>query len=180
MTYWQRIRKTLTGLVMILTAVLVSAFPKYGFTIIGAILCTTLLITGIRQIVYYLSLARYMVGGRYTLYKGVVLFDLGVFTMTLNSVPKLYMVIYLVVVNAIAGVVFMLRARDAKAMETSAWKADIVSGGVYLLMAVLSAIFGFFTDSINMVVYIYAGGLIITAVVNIASSFRRTKMVYIQ
>ena len=180
MTRMQKLRGIAAGLVTILGSIIMILDSSFGFQLICAILCTMLFITGIRSLLYYFNMARYMVGGRRALYRGVILFDLGMFTMTLNDIPVGYIILYLMVIHAFAGAVDVLNALEARRLETPAWKGRLMYGAGNLAMAILCVIFGYFRGSVNSIVHIYAAGLFYSGVVRIVNSFRSKPNVYIQ
>ena len=176
----QRISGVLVGVGFILMSIILVFESETGFQIVCGILFIMLFITGVRSLLYYFTMARYMVGGRRSLYKGVILFDLGMFTLTLNDIPIQYVILYLVAIHAFAGAVDVLNALEAHRLETPAWKSKMLFGAGNIVMAVLCVIFGFIRASVDSVVYIYAAGLFYSGIVRIAESFRKTAVVYIQ
>lgn len=173
----QRIKNILIGIAIILGALILIAFPEDGIIITASILSLSLFIYGIKTLIYYVTMARHMVGGRIMLYLAVVVLDLGMFTMMLTNIPKIYIVLYLVVVYAFAGVVSILRALEAKRYQASMWKLSLISGIINVVIAILCIIF---MRSTNMIVYLYCVGLIYSAIVRIVTAFRKTAIVYIQ
>lgn len=172
----QRIKDILIGILIILGAVILIAFPKEGFIITAAILSLSLFIYGIKTLIYYFTMARHMVGGRIMLYLAVVVLDLGMFTMMLTNIPKIYIVLYLLVIYAFAGVVDILRALEAKKYQASSWKLSLISGIISVVVAILCVVF---IGSTNMIVYFYSAGLIYSAIVRIVTACRKTAIVYI-
>lgn len=173
----QRIKNILIGIAIILGALILIAFPEDGIIITASILSLSLFIYGIKTLIYYVTMARHMVGGRIMLYLAVVVLDLGMFTMMLTNIPKIYIVLYLVVVYAFAGVVSILRALEAKRYQAPMWKLSPISGIINVVIAILCIIF---MRSTNMIVYLYCAGLIYSAIVRIVTAFRETAIVYIQ
>ena len=173
----QRIKNILIGIAIILGALILIAFPEEGMIITASILSLSLFIYGIKTLIYYVTMARHMVGGRIMLYLAVVVLDLGMFTMMLTNIPKIYIVLYLVVVYAFAGVVSILRALEAKRYQAPMWKLSLISGIINVVIAILCIIF---MRSTNMIVYLYCAGLIYSAIVRIVTAFRETAIVYIQ
>lgn len=173
----QRIKNILIGIAIILGALILIAFPEEGIIITASILSLSLFIYGIKTLIYYVTMARHMVGGRIMLYLAVVVLDLGMFTMMLTNIPKIYIVLYLVVVYAFAGVVSILRALEAKRYQAPMWKLSLISGIINVVIAILCIIF---MRSTNMIVYLYCAGLIYSAIVRIVTAFRETAIVYIQ
>ncbi len=177
MSSGQRIKNILIGIAIILGALILIAFPEEGMIITASILSLSLFIYGIKTLIYYVTMARHMVGGRIMLYLAVVVLDLGMFTMMLTNIPKIYIVLYLVVVYAFAGVVSILRALEAKRYQAPMWKLSLISGIINVVIAILCIIF---MRSTNMIVYLYCVGLIYSAIVRIVTAFRETAIVYIQ
>ena len=177
MSSGQRIKNILIGIAIILGALILIAFPEEGIIITASILSLSLFIYGIKTLIYYVTMARHMVGGRIMLYLAVVVLDLGMFTMMLTNIPKIYIVLYLVVVYAFAGVVSILRALEAQRYQAPMWKLSLISGIINVVIAILCIIF---MRSTNMIVYLYCAGLIYSAIVRIVTAFRETAIVYIQ
>ena len=173
MTAVGRVTKILTALFSILFAVLMIRDPEDGYALVVPILGITLLVYGIRLLVYYFSMARFMVDGRMVFYKGIILLDLGLFTGLIAEIPMVYGMIYLVGGLVVSGVLDVMRAFEAKKLEGS-WKRTLVIGILKILIIIPSLMF---MDSLKVLVYIYCFGLINTAVGNIISAFRKTYMV---
>ncbi len=176
MTLIGRITNIVTGIVMILVGIILVLDTEDSYLVVIAILGLTLLAEGVRSIIFYFSMARNMVGGRAMLYKGAILMDFGVFTLTLNDVPRGYVLLYLISIHAFAGLVDILRALEAARLE-SHWKLTMAHGVVNFVMALLCIIF---LKSPNTVIYIYASGLVYSAFFRIARAFRRNRIVFIQ
>ena len=177
MSSGQRIKNVLIGILIILGAVILIAYPEDGFIITAAILSLSLFIYGIKTLIYYITIARHMVGGRIMLYLAVVVLDLGMFTMMLTNIPKIYIVLYLVAVYAFYGVIDILRALEAKKYQASSWRFSLISGIINVVVAILCIVF---IGSTKMIVYLYCAGLIYSAIVRIVTAFRKTAIVYIQ
>jgi uncharacterized membrane protein HdeD (DUF308 family) len=70
-----------------------------------------------------------------------------------------------------------LRALEAKRNNASSWRMNALSGVLNLLIALSSTTC---INSPDKLSYLYSFGLICSGIVKIASSFRRTSIVYIQ
>ena len=173
----QRIKNVLIGILIILGAVILIAFPEDGLIIASSILSLSLFFYGIKTLIYYITIARHMVGGRIMLYLAVVVLDLGMFTMMLTNIPKMYIALYLVVVYAFSGAIDILRALEAKKYQAPSWRLSLTSGIISVVIAILCIVF---IGSTNMIVYLYSAGLIYSAIVRIITAFRKTAIVYIQ
>ena len=153
MTSMKRVQKVLLALLMLLCACFLVADPEDGFTVVALIVSISLTAYGIRTLFYYFTMARHMVGGKSILFIGIILTDLGVFSLTTADDPKLFLVVYLLGVHAFSGAMGVLRALEAKRL---------------LLRS---------TASLS---YIYAATLFYSACVQLVSAFRKTAIVYIQ
>ena len=177
MSKLQRIENILFGVFLILIGIVMIHLPNEGFYIAALILCLSLLSRGVKDIIYYFTMARHMVGGRSVLVKGIILLDLGFFTMAMSDIPRIYLVLYLLGYHAFVGVIDVLRALEAKRFEAPTWKISMGYGLINIGIAVACV---FFIHSVEGIVYVYSAGLIYSALNRIASSFRRTAVVYIQ
>lgn len=165
---------------MILGAVLMAAYPDRGYLVFTAVLGISLLIGGIRTLIYYFTMARHMVGGKTILYKAVILLDLGVFAMSLTELPRAYVILYMIGAHVFSGVVDILHALEGRRMEDPKWKRQALFAAGNLVVALLAGMAGLVFHSSDLVVYIYCVCLIYTAVTRIAMAFKRTAIVYIQ
>ena len=173
----QRIKNVLIGILIILGAVILIAFPEEGIIITASILSLSLFVYGIKTLIYYITMTRHMVGGRIMLYLAVVVLDLGMFTMMLTNIPKMYIALYLVVVYAFSGAIDILRALEARQYHPPSWRFSLISGIINVVIAILCIVF---IGSTNMIVYLYSAGLIYSAIARIVTAFRKTAIVYIQ
>ena len=166
----KRFTNVLIGAVMLLMGSVLILLPSEGLSFVALIFSLSL-------IVYYITMARHMVGGRLMLYIAVIVLDFGVFVWTLADIPKIYVVLYLVAIHAFSGAIDIMRGIEAKRYHASSWKLSFFSGVVNIVIAILSIVF---IRSVNMIVILYAIGLIYSAITRIISAFRRTAVVYIQ
>ncbi len=173
----ERIRNFIVGLGMIVSAAVMILFPDFGYLLVGTILSFMLMIAGIRNLIYYRSMARHMVGGRRIFYTGLLLLDMGIFAGGLVAMNGVYVMLYLLGGYAFSGLVHILRAFEAKEYSFSAWIRTLSNGIFDLAIAVLCL---FFYQSQGIMVIIYCIGLVHSAILRIRSAFRRSAIVYIQ
>ena len=64
MSWFQRVKNVVFGLGMILCAVLLLAGEDDGCFLVMLILAFSLIVRGISELIYYLTMARHMVGGK--------------------------------------------------------------------------------------------------------------------
>lgn len=179
MTSVQRIKQFIGGVLMLLCSLLLAASPHEGFYVVALILCISSILGGLRALFYYFNMARHKVGGKGMLYLGIILLDFGVFTLTLADIPRLYLVLYLMVLYAFSGAVSILRAREAK-LYGGSWRLNMTLGIGKIVIAVIAVIFGLIYGSAEILVDIYSFSLFYSAVAQIIGAFRKTAIVYIQ
>lgn len=178
MNSFQRIKKFLSGLAMFLGSFILIVEPEDGYYIIAVLLSISLLISGVKSLVYYFTMARNMVGGKSIFYRALITIDLGIFTFTAITIPKIYLICHLLISHGFSGIVDMLRAMEDKKLEASSWRMSFLYGLGNLLIAVI-ALRCVFNQSTWMVVYIYSAGLAYSAIMQMVASFRKTAIVYI-
>jgi len=172
----KRIWNVISGIFVILFALTVMAIPEDAFLLIALIIAIVLLLKGLRYISYYLTMAQHMVGGKIILFSGIIMFDTGVFVGTIAERSAPIIVIYLTAGHLITGGINVVKAVRSR-KEGYPWKADMFQGVINLIIALISVIF---MGSVEILVYVYCGGIIYLAGVRIASAFRKTAVVYIQ
>lgn len=176
MTMIQRIKGILLGMIIIIAGVVFLLNPKESYPFITGILCLGMIIRGVRLLLFYIRMARFMVDGRSMLYQGIILLDLGLFTGSMTQVPLVYVMLYLIGINLFSGGVDVLRAMESRKYE-SPWKLTMLHGIVSVIMALACLVFIRHT---SLAVMIYAVGVIYSGVMRIITACRKTTMVYIQ
>lgn len=175
MSSFQRIQIIVIGLITIGIAISMMALPDQGYGLAAMIISISFAFSGLRAMIYYFTMARFMVGGKRILFRGLILLDLGLFTFTLVDNSKVYVILYLVIIHAISGAISIVKSLQER-KEGASWKMSRVSGTVNLLMALFCIIF---IGSTDMIVYIFGAGLLYDGVMRIYSIFRRTEIVYV-
>ena len=168
MTRLQKLKRIGMSILMLLSSFLFFNDPEDSYTLIVTILGITLLIFGISNLWYYFSMARFMVGGKYILYKGVIITDFGFLSFSINDVPRFYVLLYLIIIHIFAGLVAVLRAMENKNIGAS-WKLKFSQGLFDIALAVSCIIF---IRSNNTPVYIYSIGLAFSAAMRLIQVFR--------
>jgi uncharacterized membrane protein HdeD (DUF308 family) len=177
MTVFQRIKNLITGLLLITGAVVLLTIPEDGFLIIAAFIVVSLLLMGIRYLFYYFHMARNMVGGKYFLFLGIFLIDLGLLTFSMTDEPRWALILYLLGFHAFSCVVNLAKGIQERHYGAPAWKVDTVQG---IVNAVVFFFCLFHLRSPVYFLWVYCAGLFYSAAVRIVSAFRRTAIVYIQ
>ena len=160
---------------MLLAVAILLLRPDAGYKLIGLIISVILIAEGIRSLLFYFSMARNMVGGRMILFRGIIALDLGMFAYTLQDIPPIYILLYLLIGHLFSGAVDVMRALEAKRME-SRWRLNLAYGIANILLAFSC---GFCFHNPTLLTYVYAAGLAYSACLRIAQAFRETAIVYI-
>ena len=176
MSMTKRIRILLKALASILCAALMAVDPADGYLLVVLVLDITLLLYGFRLLAYYFKLARFMVGGIMTLYKSIVVIDLGLFILGLHSTPQKYVMLYLIGCLAFNGAADVLDAMGARKLGAASWKLRFSYGIMKILIAIAAL---FFLDSVALATCIFCAGPVYSAVSDVVSAFRKTAIVYI-
>ncbi len=177
MTKLQRIKEIVFAVIMILGALVMMFYPRESYSLIIIILAIYFIVRGISSIWYYLTMSRYMVGGRESLFIGVIWLDFGMITGSLTGVPYYFVLMYLVVIHGFSGAIMILRALEARRNGSSAWKLKLAHGTVDIAMAIVCIIF---IRQPDITVIIYCIGLMYSAGMRILSACRRTTLIVIE
>ena len=177
MTKMRRVGSVFAGLIMILFSGLTAISAAHAYKLILLVLSYSLILRGIRLLIYYCSMARYMVGGRNVLYRSVILMDIGLFSLSITDIPLVFLVLYLAGMHGFAGIIDIMRALESKREQAPSWKLNLSYGIVNTALACLCLIF---LKQTEVAVMIYSAGLLYSGVGRIIQAFRKTAVVYIQ
>ncbi|MBO5556000.1 MAG: hypothetical protein J5927_02340 [Oscillospiraceae bacterium] len=179
MTLTKRAGKILGALLTASGALLLFKLGEDGLLLVSLILSVSLIVIGLRNLIFYFSMARHMVNGKSLLIIGVISLDLGLFTLSITRFQGPLIALYLLGAYAFAGVVDILRAREARQQEAPAWKFSLAEGIANIGFAAAAFVFGLLLGNMRDLTLIYAVGLLYSAFLNLLSAFRRTAIVYI-
>ena len=175
-----RILNVIAALFMIAVAVLMFYLDAiHGLRLVLLVIQAGMTLRGLRAIVYYLSMARHMVGGKNVLFRGMIFLDLGIFAGMIFSHPAAYILIYISLLHIFTGTVSVLRANESRKIGSS-WRLKMAFGITNILLALIVMICGIAFGRLRIAVWAYSIGLIYSSVLSIISSFRHTEIVYIQ
>lgn len=177
MTRFQRGKLLVGGTIMLAVAGVMLFLPNVTCNLIMLFLGLGFLVSAVSMLWYYFTMARYMVGGKMTLYKGIIFADFALLTLSLTDVPRLYILLYLAVIHGFSGIIEILRAREARLNGTKRFKLKLIHGIVNVVIALSCIIF---VKNTNTAVFIYGIGLVYSALCKITTAFRRTTFIYIQ
>lgn len=180
MTKLRRVADFLIGAVMLAAGFIVMIAPnKVALMMIIILIGVGMTLRGLQVLFYYLSLARNMVGGKYTLYWGMIYLDLGILAGSISGHPAVYAIVYIAALSLFDGAVSVLRAKESR-KAGGHWRVRLAYGITMVLLAASIIVSGVVYHAPETAVFVYGAGLIYTAVLRIASAFRQTSIVYIQ
>ena len=180
MSNFQRIKSFIAGLFILLFALILFIIPENGCYIVAAVLTIMLFVYGFRQIWFYFSMARHMVGGKSTLYRGIIALDIALFISSSVAFSDYIVMFYLIFFYAFYGFIDVLRAFEAKFNGASLLNFKLITGILSILFAIALLVIGIIIGDKEVVVYGYCLMLVYSAVVRIVTAFRKPSIVYIQ
>ena len=180
MSLIQRVKKILTALFTVLCAAVMLYLGEDGYVLVTLLLSLSLIAYGVKTLIYYFIMARHMVDGRAVFFRGVIVLDFGLFTLSATDYNIFYVVIYLLGIHVISGVMSILYALEERHFQAASWRLSMADGIVNIAFAVTAVIFGFITGNLKYLTWVYAAGLLYSAGSQLISAFRKTAIVYIQ
>ena len=177
MSYLQRVKSFMAGIGMLLAVLILLLAGNNGVSLIVLILAFSLILRGVRSLIYYLSMARFMVGGLTSFFAGVFLIDFGIVSISLADEARIYIFLYLAGWNAFSGLISLLRAWESYRNKGRSWILNTLYGIVNIGILICCFIF---RDSPTTLATLYCAGLGYSGILRIINAFRRTEIVYIQ
>ena len=179
MTKIKRIKTVLAGLFTILMALILIFMPEGGVSLIIFIIGVYLFMFGIHLLGFYSKLARYMVGGKFIMYFGFIILNLGVFTITMADEHKGIVILYLLILLGVAGGVDVFRGIEEKRNADKTWFAKFAWGLTEITLAILPLVFGFRSNGgERVVIVVFALVLIYKGVWKIIDGFKKSAIIY--
>jgi len=171
----KRVLYILQGILMLLSVGIMITEPEFGYTLIIEILIISFMIYAINQLIYYFTLAKYMVGGKLVLCKALLVLNLAINTWGISDVPKRYIMLYLVGGLALAGTIDVLRALETRKNHGINWRLKLVQG----VGTIVISLAGLFAGSTSVIVYFFCAGVVSSAITKFTEAFRKTSIIYI-
>ena len=176
-TNLQRVASLALGLLMIACGVVLLLVPKEGLIVVAIVLAAALVLFGARLLVYYITMARHMVGGLAVLIISIIALDVGVFGAALVvESPLIATAMYLSTYNTIVGFLSIARGVESK-LFGSPWVWLIVHGLVSIALAGLCIAF---INSNEIIIWVFCIGLFYNAGARLVSVFKPPDIIYIQ
>ena len=173
----RKIGSLLLGLYLILIGLSMIFLPEEGTEAAILFLALLLIILGIRGLIFYFTMAKHMVGGKSILYLNMILLDFGLVSGTMVGQSKIYLILYLIVAHAFAGVVGILRSGEERRYGVNSWKYEMIYaiGNLVIVVACLCSI-----GSTETLVWIYGAGILLGGIGQILKVFRKEEVEYVQ
>ena len=176
MTKWQRIRAILRGVLTLLAAPLLLLDPEAGCAIIVMVLGFSAALKGLRMILYFISMARHMAGGKIILYQGFILLDFGLFTLGLADIPSRFIMLYLLLGYLFYGLIGVLRALEIRKQSIGSWRFKLLVSAGDIALGVLCLVK---LNSMGWAAAVYCLGVLWSALGRIISACRPNQRVYV-
>ncbi len=176
-----RISTFIRGFFLILAAIIVFINPVLEGISVGKITISLavsifILFHAIKNLIYYFTMARLMVGGKTILYRGILFLDLGLFTLIIFAMPDLYLKIIMGSFALFYGVIVILRANEQKKHESN-YIFKLVEGIIYLV----ASIFVFVSIALTSLTFIIFGVVFaLYGIIAIYKTFKRSSVTFIQ
>ncbi len=177
MTKFQKIKNITRAVLSIILGAAMAKFPNEAYVYLVLLLGVGLLVYGISTLIYYFTMAMFMVEGKTMLYKGVIVTDFAILTLSLADVPRGYVMFYLVVLHAFSGLVEILRAFEAKRYGGRSWRIKLGHGLVNVGICVFCLMN---LKNPNTVVIIYSLGLVYSGIMQFISAIRSNTFVFVR
>ena len=156
MSTLQRIEYSLAGLVRVLFGIFMIYKPFESYVPIARILVAVLVLMGLRNLLYYVLMARHMVGGKMILFIGMLFMDFGIFSYSLVERPKLFLISYLIVSHFFWGSLNIIKAVVEKEI-TPTWRRDCMQGILHMLIMAAAIRYA---SSVRRLVILFCAGII--------------------
>ena len=177
MSKGRRVLTVVVALLGILGAVILMTIPDYAYEVLELGISLTLVYNGVRYIIYYITNAQHMVGGKWFLLIGIIMFDMGVFATAIYDRTQKITLIYIICAQLVAAVLSLIRAAGDMKDKNLSWKFHLAQGIGSSIQVILCLIF---INSAMIPLYLYCIYAIYTAILMIISAFKKTAIVYVQ
>ena len=104
---------------------------------------------------------------------------LGIFSLTVLNDPHVFIVLYILGINAFSGIVDILRALEARKLQSPSWRMNLAAGIVSIVFALAAGVSGLVMKDMEVTTIIFVIGVFWSAAAKLISAFRRTAIVYI-
>lgn len=177
MSKFNRIKNIIIGIAIIMVSISMLVFSGIGYYMATVILGVVLLINGIKQFVYFLSMGIHMIGGKMILYRALITLDLSFFILSIKGIGQRYIMAYFVIYYFFAGIITIFRAYESRKAEAAFWKWKLITGIIKVTVSIMCIINN---NSEDVMLYLMCFGLIVSAITRIGMALKKTAIIYIQ
>ena len=177
MSKYDRIKNIAVGIGLIILSILMFVFPDTGYYMAAVIFGVVLLLNGIKQMIYFLSMGIHMVGGKMILYRALITLDLGFFLLSISSIGQRYLMAYFMVYYFFVGIITIFRAYEARKIKAGLWKWKLMNGLIKVMIAI-TCIVNF--NSEDMMLFLVCFAVIASALTRIGMALKKTAIIFIQ
>ena len=149
MTGSRRILNIFSGLLLLVFSAALFMFPEDAIPVVLLVIGLGITFRGLQTLIYYFSMARYMVGGKRILFRTIILLDFGLFTSALADHPAIYIILFIAGIHLFSGLVTALRANEARQEGSSKWIFTAFYALIDVVLFALVIYFGLFRNSIS-------------------------------
>lgn len=165
------------AILLIGVALVILLVPNIGYKIAGGVLGAGIVLLGVKKIIYYITMAKNMIGGKRILFNGIILFDFGLLALLLIGESQGLMMIYFIVLYLLYGLIDILRFIEIRKQKSFGWQTKLIKGIFCISVAVVCLIFN---SSADLVVLLFAIGLIGIAIEKIINAFTKSQIIFIK
>ncbi|MCF0145433.1 MAG: hypothetical protein HUJ73_02480 [Eubacterium sp.] len=139
MSISSKIFNVVLGVAITLCGILLLCDPRGMHQYIMIILAVSLFVAGGKKLIYFIVLAKYMVGGWFIMARALITISLGVLALLSISWSLLYGFIYLQLAVAFEGGKFIYSALELRKMALRYWWFRMVVGIAIIVICIICA-----------------------------------------
>ena len=177
MSKYNRIKNIAAGIGIIILSIFMFAFPDTGYYMATIIFGAVLLIDGIKQMIYFLSMGIHMIGGKMILYRALITMDLSFFLLSIRSIGQRYLMVYFIIYYFFVGMITIFRAYEARKIKAELWKWKLMNGIIKVIISIACIVN---ITSEDMMLFLVCFGLIVSALTRIGMALKKTAIIFIQ
>lgn len=172
-----RVFKIFKSILMLTLGALILLLPSSrSYVVACTLIGVVITINGLKDLIFYISSARHMVGGGRIFINSVIMMDLGLISFMILYESPVIAMLYLVSIFVVMGAIDIARSIETKKNEYKFWFVGLIKGILAILVGVACFILA---DSIDIMLLVFGIGLIVIAVEGIAMSFTKSAIEYI-
>lgn len=175
-----KVRRVLTiiaSLIAIEGSIALMTIPDIAYEVLALGVGMMLVYYGVRYIIYYITNAQHMVGGKWFMLIGIIMFDMGTFAIAIFDRAQVITIVYIIITHFVVTVLGAIRTVGDRKDNNPRWKislAQTIAGFIQITLSVI------FINHSMIPLYLYCIYAIYSAILMIISAFKKTAIVYVQ